>query len=353
MSDYNQAQIIKVIGVGGAGGNAVDRMIETGISGVEFMAINTDKQALQRSKADVKIQIGDKITKGQGAGANPELGKKAAEESRADIEKAIKDADMVFVTAGMGGGTGTGAAPVVAALAKEMGILTVGIVTKPFVFEGRQRMTQAEAGIESLKTSVDAIVVIPNERLLSITSAKTTLTEAFKMADENLRHGVQGISGLICGEGLINVDFADVTSVMKDAGFAHMGIGRASGENKAEEAARLAIESPLLETSIDGATAVLINLTGGANLSMFETSAAASLIHSCADPGAKIIFGTTIDESMDDEIMVTVIATGVEAKGKKNLDDIDVPEVFGKDESKFGNDDLHFPDFLKKSSFDM
>lgn len=350
-SDTNLAQVIKVIGVGGGGGNAVDRMIEAGLQGVEFLAVNTDSQALGKCKAGQKIQIGEKITRGQGAGADPEIGRKAAEESRSEIEAAIKDADMIFVTAGMGGGTGTGAAPIVASMAKEMGILTVGVVTKPFSFEAKRRMTQAEAGIAALREAVDTIIVIPNDRLLSISSAKTSLLDSFKMADESLRQGVQGVSDLIYRPGIINVDFADVTAIMKDAGFAHMGIGKAKGDNRAEEAARMAIESPLLETTIDGATGVLINVTGGASLTLFELNAAAELIHSCADPSANIILGTSIDESMDDDIVITVIATGFQSARKRDLDGIGVPSTMKTGGNNFETEDLQLPDFLKKSEF--
>ena len=351
--DYNNnsyIQIIKVIGVGGGGSNAVNRMVEAKVEGVEFVVVNTDKQALQQSKAPTKIQIGEKITKGMGAGANPEVGRKAAEESRGEIEKAIKDANMIFVTAGMGGGTGTGAAPIVADIAKQMGILTVGIVTKPFAFEGRRRMTQAESGIAALTECVDTIIVIPNDRLLTISSAKTLFTEAFKMADESLRQGVQGVSDLIYRPGTINVDFADVTSIMKDAGLAHMGIGTAKGDNRAEEAARIAIESPLLETSIDGATGVLINITGGPDLTLFEINSATTLVQNYADANANIIFGTAIDPKLEDEISVTVIATGFPNGNKKELDSLE-PTVFGK-ESNFDADDLQLPGFLKKTSFE-
>jgi len=340
------AQRIKVVGVGGGGNNAVNRMIEAAIQDVEFVAINTDKQALLTSKASQKIQIGDKITQGKGAGANPDVGRKAAEESKNEIEQAIKDADMVFVTAGMGGGTGTGAAPVVAEIAKEMGILTVGIVTKPFSFEGKRRMTQAEAGIAALSEAVDTIVVVPNDRLLSISNAKTSFLDAFRNADEILRQGVQGIADLISQTGLVNVDFADVTSVMKDAGYAHMGIGVGKGENRAEDAARGAIESPLLETSIQGAGGVLINITGGSNINLFEVNAAAALVQSCADPNANIIFGTVIDDKLEDEIVVTVIATGFDGmKGSKPATD---GFSFPTDS---GDDDLQIPDFLKNPKF--
>lgn len=347
----NYIQVIKVIGVGGGGSNAVNRMVDAQVEGVEFVVVNTDKQALELSKAKTKIQIGEKITRGMGAGANPEVGRKAAEESRGEIEKAVKDANMVFVTAGMGGGTGTGAAPVVADIAKQMGILTVGIVTKPFAFEGRRRMTQAESGISTLTECVDTIIVIPNDRLLTISSAKTLFTEAFKMADESLRQGVQGVSDLIYRPGTINVDFADVTSIMKDAGLAHMGIGRAKGDNRAEEAARIAIESPLLETSIDGATGVLINITGGPDLTLFEINSATTLIQNCADANANIIFGTAIDNKMEDEISVTVIATGFPSGNKQK--DIDVDTNMINKNSNFNDEDLTLPGFLKKSSFDF
>ena len=307
----NVAQI-KVIGVGGGGNNAVNRMIDFGLKGVEFISVNTDKQALLSSQAGQKIQIGDKLTKGLGAGANPEIGAKAAEESRDEIAQALTGCDMVFVTGGMGGGTGTGAAPVVASIAKELGILTVGIVTKPFAFEGRQRMVRAEEGIAELKEHVDSLVTIPNDRLLQISNQHTTFVDAFKMADDVLRQGVQGISDLISGNGYINLDFADVVTVMKNTGIAHMGVGRATGENRAEEAVRMAIQSPLLETSIEGARGVLINITGGSDLGLFEINNAAEFVNEAADPNANIIFGAAIDESLNDEIVITVIATGFE-----------------------------------------
>jgi len=353
--DFGSIQVIKVVGVGGGGGNAVNRMIEAGIKDVEFIAVNTDNQALMRSNATQKIQIGEKITRGKGAGADPEVGRKAAEESKAEIEQAIKDADMVFVTAGMGGGTGTGAAPVVAQIAKELGILTVGVVTKPFAFEGKRRMTQAEKGIEELRQNVDTIIVIPNDRLLTISSAKTTMMEAFRQADDVLRQGVQGISDLITNSGIINVDFADVKTIMKNAGLAHMGIGVAKGENRAEEAARIAIESPLLETSINGASGVLLNITGGTSLNLFETDAAAKLIQSFADPDANIIFGMVIDEKLDDELIITVIATGFSGDGGKKKeekkDEFDFA-LFGSGTSNFDTDDLQIPNFLRRSNFE-
>ncbi len=310
MESTEDTAVIKVIGVGGAGNNAVNRMIEAGIEGVEFVSINTDKQALMLSKAGTKIQIGEKLTRGLGAGANPELGTQAAEESRQIISDAIKGADMVFVTSGMGGGTGTGAAPIVAGIAKEMGILTVAVVTKPFTFEGKKRQNQAERGIENLRGKVDTLVVIPNDKLLQIIDRNTTMVEAFKMADDVLRQSVQGISDLIKIPGLVNLDFADVKTVMLNTGMAHMGIGRASGENRAEDAAKQAIQSPLLETSIEGARGVIINVTGGANLGLHEVNIAAELVQRSVDPEANIIFGAVIDETLDEDIVITVIATG-------------------------------------------
>ena len=310
MESTEDTAVIKVIGVGGAGNNAVNRMIEAGIEGVEFVSINTDKQALMLSKAGTKIQIGEKLTRGLGAGANPELGTQAAEESRQIISDAIKGADMVFVTSGMGGGTGTGAAPIVAGIAKEMGILTVAVVTKPFTFEGKKRQNQAERGIENLRGKVDTLVVIPNDKLLQIIDRNTTMVEAFKMADDVLRQSVQGISDLIKIPGLVNLDFADVKTVMLNTGMAHMGIGRASGENRAEDAAKQAIQSPLLETSIEGARGVIINVTGGQNLGLHEVNIAAELVQRSVDPEANIIFGAVIDETLDEDIVITVIATG-------------------------------------------
>jgi len=312
----NRVEQIKVIGVGGGGNNAVNRMIDFGLKNVDFIAVNTDKRALAMSQAPLKIQIGEKLTKGLGAGADPEVGQKAAEESREEVAQAIAGSDMVFVTAGMGGGTGTGAAPLVASIAREMGILTVGIVTKPFAFEGRQRMARAEEGIVELKNAVDALVTIPNDRLLQISNQHTTLVDAFKMADDVLRQGVQGISDLISGPGYINLDFADVVKIMKNTGVAHMGVGRATGEKRAEDAVRQAIQSPLLETSIDGARGILINITGGSDLGLFEINSAAELVTEAADPNANIIFGAALDESLQDEIIITVIATGFEGPGR-------------------------------------
>jgi len=301
---------IKVIGVGGGGNNVVNRMVKSGTQGVDFIAINTDKQALAISSATHKIQIGEKLTNGQGAGSNPEVGKKSAEENRGQIEKVLENTNMVFVTAGMGGGTGTGAAPVVADIAKGAGILTVGVVTKPFAFEGSRRMAQAEAGIEDLKSKVDSLVIIPNERLKYATDQKITFANAFEIADDVLRQAVQSISDLIKNTGFINLDFADVTAVMKNAGYAHMGVGHAEGKNKAEDAAHMAISSPLLETSIDGATGVLVNVTGSMDIGLDEVETAANIVKNAAHPNANIIFGAAFDENLSDEIRVTVIATG-------------------------------------------
>ncbi len=303
---------IKVIGVGGGGNNVVNRMVKSGTKGVDFIAVNTDKQALSVSSATFKIQIGEKLTGGQGAGSDPEVGRKSAEESRNAVSKALEDADMVFITAGMGGGTGTGAAPIVADIAKEMGILTVGVVTKPFNFEGRRRMQQAEKGIEELRTRVDSLVIIPNERLKYATDQKITFQNAFEIADDVLRQAVQSISDLIKNTGFINLDFADVTAVMQNAGMAHMGVGRAGGKNKAEEAAKMAISSPLLETSINGAKGVLVNVTGSVDIGLEEVETAANLVQQAAHPDALIIFGAAFDDTLEDEIRVTVISTGFE-----------------------------------------
>lgn len=309
MENECQGAQIKVIGVGGGGNNAVDRMIEKGLASVDFITINTDHQALSRSQAPAKIQIGEKMTRGLGAGANPEIGTKSAEESREEIVQAIKGTDMLFITAGMGGGTGTGAAPVIAGIAKEQGILTVGVVTKPFGFEGRKRMLNAEKGIEELKKSVDTLVIIPNDKILQVIDKKTTMLEAFSKADDVLQQGVQGIADLISNPGVINLDFADVRTIMNNKGVAHMGIGRASGENRAEEAIKQAISSPLLDTTIDGARCVLINMAGGESLGLMEANMGANLICECVDPDAEIIFGTSINEELGDEIVITVIAT--------------------------------------------
>ena len=301
---------IKVIGVGGGGSNVVNRMVRSGMKGVDFIAVNTDKQALKNSAATYKIQIGEKLTQGQGAGSDPEVGRKSAEESRNQISKMLEETDMVFITAGMGGGTGTGAAPIVADIAKELGILTVGVVTKPFRFEGGRRMKQAEAGIAELRNKVDSLVIIPNERLKLATDQKITMLNAFEIADDVLQQAVQSISDLIKNTGFINLDFADVSAVMKDAGRAHMGVGRAAGKNKAEEAARMAVSSPLLETSINGARGVLINVTGSMDIGLEEVETAATLVQEAAHPDVNLIFGASFDEELEDEIRVTVIATG-------------------------------------------
>jgi len=308
--ELEQFAQIKVVGVGGGGNNAVNRMITSGLRGVEFIAINTDKQALLTSKATTKIQIGEKLTKGLGAGSMPEIGERSAEESKDEIAANLKGADMVFVTAGMGGGTGTGAVPIITKVAREMGILTVCVVTKPFTFEGKKRSDNAKKGIENLQDTVDTLIIIPNDRLLQIADKKATMVDAFNIADDVLRLGVQSISDLIAMPGLINLDFADVKTVMIGAGLAHMGIGRASGEDRCEKAAMQAIQSPLLETSIDGAKKVLINITGGSDLGMMEVEQAANMIYKAADANSNIIWGTAIDENMGDEVMVTVIATG-------------------------------------------
>ena len=305
---------IKVIGVGGGGNNVVNRMVHTGTKGVDFIAVNTDKQALTMSAATYKIQIGEKLTQGQGAGSDPEVGRKSAEESRTQIAKALEGANMVFITAGMGGGTGTGAAPIVADIAKEQDILTVGVVTKPFRFEGSRRMKQAEGGIAELRNKVDSLVIIPNERLKLATDQKITMLNAFEIADDVLQQAVQSISDLIKNTGFINLDFADVSAVMKDAGRAHMGVGRAAGKNKAEEAAKMAISSPLLETSINGAKGVLINVTGSMDIGLEEVETAANLVQEAAHPEANIIFGAAFDDTLEDELRVTVIATGFDEK---------------------------------------
>ncbi|MDU1442439.1 MAG: cell division protein FtsZ [Clostridium cochlearium] len=360
--DEKQFAQIKVIGCGGGGNNAVNRMIEEGLKNVEFIAVNTDKQALMLSQASQKIQIGDKLTKGLGAGANPEIGQKAAEESSEEIAQAIKGADMVFITAGMGGGTGTGAAPVIAEIAKSMEILTVGVVTKPFPFEGRKRMLHAEMGVQNLKDSVDTLVTIPNERLLSIVDKKTTLMESFKLADDVLRQGVQGISDLITIPGLVNLDFADVKTIMTDRGLAHMGVGRGNGDNRAQEAAKQAISSPLLETSIVGATGVLLNITGGSDLGLLEINEAAEVVQQAADPDANIIFGAVIDENLKDEIRITVIATGfekdytkeskenfLETGNTKNKEGMSSEVAASKEEyDTYSENDLEIPTFLRR-----
>ncbi|HHW29422.1 MAG TPA: cell division protein FtsZ [Syntrophomonadaceae bacterium] len=340
--DTNQFANIKVIGVGGGGGNAVNRMIQAELKGVHFIAVNTDAQALNLSLAEHKLQIGSKLTKGLGAGADPEIGKKAAEESRDELMQALRGADMVFVTAGMGGGTGTGGAPVVAEVAKEVGALTVGVVTRPFTFEGKKRATQAEQGIQELKSKVDTLITIPNDRLLQVVDKSTSINEAFRIADDVLRQGVQGISDLIAVPGLINLDFADVKTIMSNTGTALMGIGSAKGENRAAEAAKIAISSPLLETSIEGAKGVLLNITGGPDLGLFEVNEAAEIISQAADPEANIIFGAVIDEKLEDEVRVTVIATGFDAVSHEEK------EGHVVDLRSFTSDDLDIPAFLRK-----
>ena len=337
-------------------------MVDSGIRGVEFVAVNTDRQALLLSKAASKIQIGEKITRGLGAGANPDIGAQAAEESKNEITEALRGADMVFVTAGMGGGTGTGAAPIVAACAKEMGILTIGVVTKPFTFEGKKRLSQADRGIESLKSKVDTLVVIPNDKLLQVIDRKTSIVEAFKMADDVLRQGVQGISDLIAVPGLVNLDFADVKTIMLNTGMAHMGIGRASGESRAEEAAKQAVQSPMLETSIEGARGVIINITGGNNLGLHEVNTAAELVQRSVDPEANIIFGAVIDETLEEDIVITVIATGFEDEERNKLGSMPVNKIVDKawEQTIKANpapaepaantaSDLDIPSFLRKN----
>ena len=357
IEDTNFASI-RVVGVGGAGTNAVNRMVDAGLKGVQFIAVNTDKQALKLSRADAVIQIGDKLTKGLGAGAQPEVGQKAAEESREEIANTIKGSDLVFVTCGMGGGTGTGAAPVIAEVAREMGILTIGVVSKPFMFEGRQRMKNAEAGIERLKANVDTLVVVPNDKLLSVVTKGTTMTEAFRIADDTLRQGIQGISDLIAVPSLINLDFADVRTVMQSRGLAHMGIGIGKGENRMIEAAQQAISSPMLETSIDGARAVLINITGGPDTSIIDINEAAQKITAAADPEANIIFGAGIDENLTDEVKITVIATGFEkapigsgVRPSVSRDaDIDDEPIQETRSSRFVDDEPVSPIFERRSS---
>ncbi len=346
-TEIEQFANIKVVGVGGGGNNAVNRMIEQGLDGVEFVAINTDAQALLSSNAGRTIRIGEKITKGLGAGSNPNIGEEAAEESREEVAQALEGADMVFVTAGMGGGTGTGATHIVADIAKNLGALTVAVVTKPLTVEGRQRMDKAQAGIEKLKSSVDTLIVIPNDRLLEVAEKQTSLIDAFKIADDVLRKGVQGISDLITITGIINLDFADVKTIMTDAGSALMGIGRAKGDDRAADAAKLAITSPLLEASVEGAKGVLLNITGGMNLGIHEANEAARMIQEVADPDANIILGAVIDENYDEEVQVTVIATGFDVKPLNNKkyeekveDDFDI--------ENFSGDDLDIPAFLRR-----
>ena len=353
--DQDEFAKIKVVGVGGGGNNAVNRMIDAGVKGVEFLVFNTDKQALKNSLAETKVQLGEKITKGLGAGANPEVGEQAAEESIDEIREALEGADMVFITAGMGGGTGTGAAPVIADVAKELGLLTVGVVTKPFTFEGRKRAKSAESGINALKGKVDTLVIIPNDRLLSIADKKTSFSQAFEMADDILKQGIQGISDLISVPNLINLDFADVKTIMYDKGVAHMGIGRASGDERATEAAKLAINSPLLETSIQGAKSVLLNITAGSDLGIFEVNEAADLIRDCVSEDANIIFGAGIDESLKDGVKITVIATEFDQykddkkdkKENKVESNAKSPIESNLSEDEDDNGELKIPSFLR------
>ncbi|MBC7076249.1 MAG: cell division protein FtsZ [Syntrophomonadaceae bacterium] len=346
--EMQQFADIKVIGIGGGGNNAINRMIEAGLKGVEFIAVNTDAQALYLSRAEKKVQIGEKLTKGLGAGADPDIGMRAAEESSDDIKKALQGADMIFVTAGMGGGTGTGGAPIIARIAKELGALTVGVVTKPFTFEGRKRNLQAERGIQSLREEVDSLITIPNDRLLQVVDKNTAFNDAFKMADDILRQGVQGISDLIAVPGVINCDFADVQTVMQNTGSALMGIGIASGENRAAEAARLAISSPLLETSIEGAKGVLFNISGGNDLTLFEINEAAEIIHQAADVEANIIFGANIDERLGDEVRVTVIATGFNVPKTQSSDTSKIKGAEFSPSSFLDKNDLEIPPFLRR-----
>lgn len=352
--------VIRVVGVGGGGTNAVNRMVDAGLKGVEFVAVNTDAQALLMCDADVKLHIGGKITQGLGAGANPEIGREAAEESRDEIREAIKGSDMVFVTAGKGGGTGTGAAPVIAEISKELGALTVGVVTRPFSFEGKRRSDQAEEGIRALREKVDTVIIIPNDRLLQVVEKRTSIIDAFRVADDILRQGVQGITDLITVPGLINLDFADVKAIMKDAGSALMGIGVASGENRATEAAKAAISSPLLEASVEGATGILLNITGGPDLGLFEVNESAEVISSAADANSNIIFGAVIDDTIKDEVKVTVIATGFDKQIRptrtfREIKEEDQPapsttpseELEEKPDFEIGEDVLDIPTFLR------
>jgi len=353
----NYLAVIKVVGVGGGGVNAVNRMIDAGLKGVEFIAVNTDAQALLMSDADVKIALGKEITRGLGAGSDPEVGRQAAEEARSELVEALAGADMVFITVGEGGGTGTGAAPVIASIAKGSGALTIGVVTRPFGFEGRRRAMQADDGITKLRDEVDTQIVIPNDRLLTVADERTSMVNAFNMADEILLQGVQGISDLITTPGLINTDFADVRMIMRDAGSALMGIGYGSGDGRAVSAARAAISSPLLESSIDGARGILLSITGGSDLGLLEVNEAAEIIHNVAHPDANIIFGTVIDDAMGDEVRVTVIAAGFDPAGRTTAEDRSAPrvrrttDIFGGDDDDLdldeGSDDFDVPSFLR------
>ena len=329
MESSSYLAVIKVVGIGGGGTNAVNRMVDAGLKGVEFIAVNTDNQALLMTDADIKLNIGSELTKGLGAGANPEVGFAAAEESHDEIKESLKGADMVFVTAGEGGGTGTGGAPIVAELGQEIGALTVGVVTKPFSFEGRIRAEQAEEGIAELRDRVDTLIVIENDRLLQVVERRTSIVDAFKLADDVLRQGVQGITDLITIPGLVNLDFADVRTIMRDAGSAMMGIGSASGESRASEAARTVVSSPLLEASIEGATGILLNVTGGSNIGLFEINEAAEVVTTAADPNANVIFGAVIDEALGDEVRVTVIATGfgLQHRRRRRRGRVEAPET--------------------------
>jgi len=352
-SPQNYLAVIKVVGVGGGGVNAVNRMIDAGLKGVEFIAVNTDAQALLMSDADIKLDIGRDLTKGLGAGSDPEIGRAAAEGHIDEIEEALKGADMVFITAGKGGGTGTGAAPVIAQVAKSLGALTIGVVTRPFGFEGKRRSTQADTGIKTLKEKVDTLIVIPNDRLLSVSNDKTSVLNAFKMADEVLLQGVQGITDLITTPGLINTDFADVKMIMSDAGSALMGIGYGSGEGRAVAAAKAAISSPLLEASIEGARGILLTIAGGSDLGLFEVNEAAEIIHSVAHVDANIIFGTVIDDEMGDEVRVTVIAAGFdrwdgEVRAGRGRDDRPIArDVFSSDDDLDDDGNFDVPSFLQ------
>lgn len=359
----NYLAVIKVVGIGGGGTNAVNRMIDAGLKGVEFIGVNTDAQALLMSDAELKLDIGQDVTRGLGAGSDPDIGRQAAEDHRAEIEAALQGADMVFITSGEGGGTGTGGSPVVAEIAKGLGALTIGVVTRPFAFEGRRRAVQAEQGIQKLKEKVDTLIVIPNDRLLTISNEKTSMLNAFKMADEVLLQGVQGITELITTPGLINTDFADVKMIMSNAGTAIMGIGTASGEGRAINAARAAITSPLLEASIEGARGILLNIAGGSDLGLFEVNEAAEIIHGVAHADANIIFGSVIDDSMGDEVRVTVIAAGFDrweddrpsradrdARSPSNLGLRGRPDPFAiepDEELDLGDDEFDVPSFLR------
>jgi cell division protein FtsZ len=349
----NYLAVIKVIGIGGGGTNAVNRMVDAGLSGVEFIAVNTDAQALLMTDADVKIQVGAESTRGLGAGADPAVGLAAAQESRDELKDALKGADMVFITAGEGGGTGTGGAPIVAELGQEIGALTVGVVTRPFAFEGRKRAEQSEKGIDQLRDRVDTLIVIENDRLLQVVERQTSVVDAFRMADDILRQGVQGITDLITEPGLVNLDFADVRTIMRDAGSALMGIGNASGENRAAEAARTAVSSPLLEASIEGATGILLNITGGSGIGLFEVNEAAEVVTGAADQNANVIFGAVIDDSLGEEVKVTVIATGFGARGGRRRrreraePEAPLPAIASSEEFDVSRDVLDVPSFLR------